>query len=159
MLYISLSFIRRQTMHFSLLGSTTITYGSLTGLEILQQLCIPLRTCSHSFSHQTPEAVFTLQCVVLIGSPILDASTTVTAEASSIVNPLRGGQQNIILYNCTCTETNITNACTVQAGMHSERNEHFSSCKIKDRKYHANYEINVEMSFEYLYMDGYTLPH
>lgn len=50
------------------------------------------------FFHPSPEPVFTLQCVVLIGSPILDASTTVTAEASSIVNPLRGGQQNIILY-------------------------------------------------------------
>lgn len=30
----------------------------------------------------------TLQCVVLTGIPILEANTTVTAEASSIVNPL-----------------------------------------------------------------------
>lgn len=31
----------------------------------------------------------TLQCVVLTGIPILEANTTVSAEASSIVNPLR----------------------------------------------------------------------
>lgn len=30
----------------------------------------------------------TLQCVVLTGIPILEANTTVSAEASSIVNPL-----------------------------------------------------------------------
>lgn len=31
----------------------------------------------------------TLQCVVLTGSPTLEATTTVNAEANSIVNPLR----------------------------------------------------------------------
>lgn len=36
--------------------------------------------------------IHTLQCVVLTGIPIFEANTTVSAEASSIVNPLwRGG--------------------------------------------------------------------
>lgn len=37
----------------------------------------------------------TLQCVVLTGMPMLEANTTVSAEASSIVNPLwrEGGKR------------------------------------------------------------------
>lgn len=35
----------------------------------------------------------TLQCVVLTGSPTLEAITTVNAEASSMVKPLREGAQ------------------------------------------------------------------
>ena len=35
----------------------------------------------------------TLQCVVLTGSPTLEAITTVNAEASSMVKPLWGRQE------------------------------------------------------------------
>lgn len=44
----------------------------------------------------------TLQCVVLTGIPTFEANTTVSAEASSIVNPLwrrgRGEEQRDILH-------------------------------------------------------------
>lgn len=47
----------------------------------------------------------TLQCVVLTGIPILEANTTVTADASSIVNPLwrregRGGGEQRDIIQC-----------------------------------------------------------
>lgn len=47
----------------------------------------------------------TLQCVVLTGSPMLEAITTVKAEASSIVKPLCGGDrkttsQELFVWPC-----------------------------------------------------------
>ena len=52
----------------------------------------------------------TLQCVVLIGIPMLDASSTVAAAPSSILNPLkaRNNKQRIIMKHTSKLRLNLT---------------------------------------------------
>lgn len=49
----------------------------------------PTATCRAWRPEKDALAPPTLQCVVLTGSPMLEAITTVNAEASSMVKPLR----------------------------------------------------------------------
>lgn len=48
--------------------------------------------CKPTFDYRSPSlrvlSAVTLQCVVLTGSPTLDATTTVSADANSMLNPL-----------------------------------------------------------------------
>lgn len=64
--------------------------GKQTVLAVPHQ---PLRRCTRGSTAQNGGSGCqwpTLQCVVLTGSPMLEAITTVKAEASSIVKPLWG---------------------------------------------------------------------
>lgn len=140
-------------------GSSTVTNSSLIGLEIMQQLCILLKTCSHSF---------VVTAIIWASVYLAMCGTDRESNIGRQHNSDRWSQ-----LNCKSTAGRATkdhfiqsylfweqyHQCMHSPGVHAFRKKWLILfMHTKRRKYHANHERDA-ISLMYLYTWIVELTH